>query len=148
MLHPRQIAKFAGLAPQERHLILRAFLVVAMVRVGLSTMRFKSLRRRLAHAGLGRESCQETSFSPAQIANAVTIASSCVPAATCLTQALACQTLLQQYGYTAAIRIGVARNLDGRIEAHAWLERLGRVIIGGPSERLERYTVLPLGERL
>jgi hypothetical protein len=55
-----------------------------------------------------------------------------LPARPCLTQALAAQALLRWRGGRAArLQIGVARAPDGRLRAHAWLERDGRVLIGG-----------------
>jgi hypothetical protein len=65
----------------------------------------------------------------------------------CLTQALVAQRLMSQGGYDSVLRLGVAK--DGReLLAHAWLERGGRVIIGG-SASPERYTPLaPVHEQL
>jgi hypothetical protein len=44
--------------------------------------------------------------------------------ATCLAQSLTLWLLLQQQNISSAIRIGV-RKKDGRMEAHAWVERNG-----------------------
>jgi hypothetical protein len=44
--------------------------------------------------------------------------------ATCLAQSLTLWLLLQQQNISSAIRIGV-RKKDGRVEAHAWVERNG-----------------------
>ena len=58
----------------------------------------------------------------------------------CLTQALAAQRILRQEGIDSALRIGVAK--DGQeLLAHAWLERAGRVVIGGGASRA-RYKPL------
>ena len=48
----------------------------------------------------------------------------------CLSQALAARWLLSRDGYAADLKIG-ARMEDGELAAHAWLERDGRVILGG-----------------
>jgi hypothetical protein len=40
------------------------------------------------------------------------------------------------------LRIGVARSEAGKIEAHAWVESMGKVIIGGTHVDLKRFTVL------
>jgi hypothetical protein len=82
-----------------------------------------------------------------KIAWAVAVASRYVPAATCLTQALAGQILLAQHGEPALLQIGVAKNEAGKLEAHAWVESRGRIIIGD-SEELFRYTRLPSMEGL
>ena len=72
---------------------------------------------------------------------AITIATEYIPA-TCLTQAIAIQVLLAQRSYSTDLRIGVAK-CDGRqLQAHAWVESQGKVVIGA-SEDLSRYTPLP-----
>jgi Transglutaminase-like superfamily len=72
----------------------------------------------------------------------VALASRYVPTATCLAQALAGQTLLAQQGEPAVLRIGVAKNEAGKLEAHAWVESQGRIVIGASLD-LCRYTQLP-----
>ena len=58
--------------------------------------------------------------------------SSCVPGATCLTQALALKLMLTRRRVTCRLRIGVAKELGGAFKAHAWVEtRSSQVIIGG-----------------
>jgi hypothetical protein len=66
----------------------------------------------------------------------------CVPAATCLTQALATQVLLDQRGQTARTRIGVVKGEDGQLQAHAWVESEGVVVIGGSESEIKQYTPL------
>lgn len=66
----------------------------------------------------------------AAIALAVTRASTMVPAATCLTQALAGGFLIHRAGGHATIHFGVSRETAG-FKAHAWLEGGGRILIGG-----------------
>lgn len=69
-----------------------------------------------------------------------------VPGATCLTQAVAGQILLQQNGYHATLRLGVRTGAQG-FAAHAWLEQDGRKILGQAAAR--GMVVLPdLNSRL
>lgn len=49
----------------------------------------------------------------------------------CLAQALAVRWMFRRHGEETALRIGVRRGAAGRIEAHAWLERDGAIVIGG-----------------
>ena len=67
---------------------------------------------------------------------------------TCLTTALLAQALLQRHGYQAKLRIGVRREPNGAFAAHAWLEREGIVIVGGPAEMVADYAPLPEMEHL
>ena len=73
---------------------------------------------------------------------AVRTASRCVPAATCLAQALAAFVLMARRGHPVRVCIGVARGDGGRLEAHAWVESGGRIVFGGLAD-LGRYTTLP-----
>lgn len=61
---------------------------------------------------------------------------------TCLSQALTAQVLLRRNGYPARLRIGVARREGERLQAHAWVESGGRVVMGGSESTLEHYTRL------
>lgn len=73
---------------------------------------------------------------------AVMTSSRYVPAATCLTQAFATQVLLSRRGLPARLRIGVVKGKDGRLQAHAWVESNGVVVIGGSGPDVERYKPL------
>jgi Transglutaminase-like superfamily len=57
--------------------------------------------------------------------------------ADCLVQALAGQCWLQQEGVPSEIVVGTARKADGTFEAHAWLRRGNRVILGGDISRFQ-----------
>ena len=59
---------------------------------------------------------------------------------TCLPQALAAQVLLERCGYPARLRVGVVKGGEGQLEAHAWVESQGRIIVGGAE--VERYIPL------
>ncbi len=57
--------------------------------------------------------------------------------ADCLVQALAGQHWLRIEGVASEITVGTARTPDGGFEAHAWLHRDGRVILGGDISRYQ-----------
>jgi hypothetical protein len=68
----------------------------------------------------------------------------CVPVVgTCLTQALATQILLGWRGHPTHLRIGVAYSETGQLQAHAWIESDGQIVVGELSD-LPRYHPLPL----
>ena len=68
---------------------------------------------------------------------AVRSAARFVPGATCLPQALAAEAILRRRGHPADLRLGVTRG-DHGVEAHAWVESYGRVIVGdGDLDRFE-----------
>lgn len=65
-----------------------------------------------------------------QLAWLVTVAGRHSPTtATCLTEALALSWLLSRQGIATNLRIGVAHR-HGDLDAHAWLEQNGRIILG------------------
>lgn len=77
-----------------------------------------------------------------RIAWAITIASRYIPMATCFTQALATKVLLNRYGQRAKVCIGVSRSEGGQLQAHAWVEWNGRIVIGGSEASLQQYVPL------
>jgi Transglutaminase-like superfamily len=130
-----------SLEPGAWSLLFQAALVVAAVRLGLWMLPFRRLR-----AGMARLATAPPLLRPGEgastdeIARAVARASRYVPRASCLTQALATQALLRWRGIPAHLHIGVAKAAEGRLEAHAWVESQGRIVIGGSA--LGRYTPL------
>jgi len=150
----------------DRYLLIEAALLVAVVRLGLWVLPFRTLRvwlDRLERRSRIREDTRrhanedslfallripsriEIRASPERIAWAVAVASSCVPATTCLVRALVAQVLLGRRGYPARLCIGVAKGDGGQLEAHAWVECRGRVVIG-ERQALSRYSPLPVSE--
>jgi hypothetical protein len=61
----------------------------------------------------------------------------------CLVQALAVQLLFTRRNIPADLCLGVAKEKDGQLAAHAWVESEGEIVIGGSAEDLSRYTRLP-----
>lgn len=53
-----------------------------------------------------------------------------IPRPMCLARALTTYILLAQQGYRTELCIGVAKNIKGEFEAHAWVESKNQVIIG------------------
>lgn len=122
------LRKFARSSAVERRLLLQAFVVVPAVRLGLWLLPFRVVHRLVRD----RRVSGRTAVPAERIVWAVTAASARVPRATCLTQALAASVLLPRYGHDATLRVGVAKDEDGRLRAHAWLESGGTTILGEP----------------
>jgi hypothetical protein len=125
-----------------------ALLAVIIARVSLWLLPFRTIHA--AFERLSRTAPASTNHSESidwQIARAVQLVSRFVPHSTCLIQALATQALLLHYAVPGQLRIGVTRSTQGTIEAHAWVERHGRVIIGGSTTSVAHFTVLGLAER-
>lgn len=136
-----QVAKFLRLPSPERHLLLKAVFLLGGIKLGLSLLPFPVLRQLLTRArGVSGKGEHISRPSVERSGWAVMVAGRYVPRATCLAQALAVQVLLVQQGHVARLCIGVAKGPRGQLEAHAWVESQGRVVIGGPT--CKRYTPL------
>jgi hypothetical protein len=136
------LRKVFFLRPSEQRLLLRTGLLLCAARLGLWLLPLPTLRRLLAKLRPTEAISPEgQSANIEKIAWAVTVVSRYVPAATCLTQALAGQILLAQHGEPALLQIGVAKSEAGELVAHAWVESRGRIVIGD-SRELFRYTRL------
>jgi hypothetical protein len=135
--HVRLIRRFVTLPEQERMLLLLAALVVAIVRLALWTLPFRSVRRRASRRSpVSREQrgflgSFVRGLAPERLAWSIQTAACRIPGASCLTQALALQWLLSRAGYRANVHIGVGKDVERGFEAHAWLEHEGEILIGG-----------------
>ena len=131
----RRLYRLIRLPAEDRSALMRAFHTLAAWRVGLWLFPVGALRRRARPAGrLQRPMTVE------RVEWAVNRAARYVPGATCLTQALAAQSLLRRSGHASQLHIGVARGPGREFGAHAWLQCHDRVVIGGTD--LDRYTPL------
>jgi Transglutaminase-like superfamily len=138
----RWLRKFLRLTHGDRRLLLNAAILLVAIRLGLRLVPVKTLRYLLARTQATTELQEADQVYVDRVPWAVTLVSRYLPAPTsCLTRALAAQALLSRRGYQSHLRIGVAKGEDGQLEAHAWVESKGRVVIGGLKE-LSRYIPL------
>lgn len=142
----KQIRKFLRLTASDRWLLVKAFFAVALVRLGLWILPFKTLQilaikfetvKMRSRSG-GRSETVD------RVVRAIRIASRRLPAATCLTQAIATKILLRRRGHQPTLRIGVAKSESGEFLAHAWLEHEGTIVLGDLSD-LARYSSFSSG---
>jgi len=132
-----RVARFRSLAPSDRSLFLVALAAIVSARVGLWVTSFGRLRRSVERMAPPHGSPDPTPGEADRIGWAIGSAARFVPDATCLPQALAAEAMLRRRGHPADLRLGVTRDRDG-VEAHAWVESYGRVIVGdGDLDRFE-----------
>lgn len=83
-----------------------------------------------------------------RIAWAISAAGSRIPGGrNCLAQAISAEALLARFGHSSDLKIGARRTDAGNLEAHAWIESGGQVIVG--AFELETYAVMSrMGRRL
>lgn len=128
----KRIRTFLKLSWRDQLLLIYTAFVLATVVLGLRILPWLRLQRPLLKlADWSSRFASTRSPSAQQIARAIRIASSYIPKATCLPRALAAQILLIQNAQPAELQIGVAKNEDRKLEAHAWVRSGGEVIIGG-----------------
>ena len=123
------------LTATERQLVTEAAILVLGIRTGLHVMAFPTLRRRL-------DACAPAPpQSVADIARAVSAAGRHLPGTTCLPEALAAYTMLRRRGHAPVFRLGVRDGGASVVDAHAWVECDGAVVVGSMDARAG-YAVL------
>ena len=139
----KQILKFFRVPPTDRYLLVKSAFLLGVIRLVLSLF---PLKRLLSLVGSVKPKPTEVNsadkMSSDRIPWAVEVASRYVPFATCLTRALVVQMLFTKEGYPAHLCIGVAKSKEDRLEAHAWVESEGRIVIGGLKD-ISRFNLLP-----
>src|SRR5688500_1634911 len=137
---PSALQKFFRLPASNRRLLLRAFVLVGTARLALWAMPFNTVRRLFVRSVRRSSSPYPTTE---RIGWAFSVAKQFIPRGICLPQALAAESLLTRSGYPVELRIGVAKTGDGRLDAHAWVESGGRLVVGDLTQGLASYTPLP-----
>jgi hypothetical protein len=140
------VAKFMALPASDQALLLKSLVPLVAMRVGLWTMPYTRVRG-LADwlSGVGGSSLREEDGiakpSRERIGWAVATVSRVVPnGINCLVRAMATEIMLKRFGYASTLRFGVVKPGDGQLEAHAWLESDGIVVIG--EFELDRFVTL------
>ena len=136
----RKLSRFISLPRQDRALLAYAFFCLAACRVGLWLVAAQTVRQQAQKLARRSRSPQPSE----SVVWAVRAAAGYVPGATCLTQALALQSLLARHGYPSSIHIGVLKEADGTFGAHAWVGCGDRIVLGGAE--VDRYAPLLVWE--
>lgn len=143
----RKLAGLRRLSWSERRTLAAAALWLPVVDLGLRTVGFARVRRRL---GTGRGTDGGSApLSPEHRAESESVARLVAVAArhhlwpmTCLRRALVIDRLLARRGIPAELRIGVRKGEEG-FRAHAWIECGGRPLFE-PEAVEERYSSLEI----
>ena len=136
--------KFLSFTSRERQLLLGTFFLLGLVRLGLWLLPFQTLRQILASISQTNPVGEQKYCPPTtdEIVWAVNLSSRYMPGgAKCLARALTTQVLMSRHSYSPQLRIGVAKGDGGQLEAHAWVESQGEIVIGHLRD-LSRFTPL------
>lgn len=135
---------------QERGLLLEAVALVPTVHQLQQRLPFARWRRLLERPEPSPSvearpgACQRRqAVSPLQVAWAVGVAADYLPGQyKCLPRAYAAHVLLARHGHRSEVRVGVARDERGKVEAHAWVDCEGATVVG-QVENMQRFVRLP-----
>lgn len=131
-----KLNRFRALPERERRAFVEAAFGVLGARVAVSVLPFRTvhrLTRKLRRAVVRYDALRARQPGTAEeMARAVERAGRQIPGARCLSRALAGSVILARHGHPTSLRIGVRRPGGDGFEAHAWLERAGQVLVGGP----------------
>ena len=131
----RFTTKFLNLTNEERILLLKTFFLLKLVRLGLWVYPYGRLLQFLDKVSLSfsqnyKVTQQVNKIELTKITWAINLSSSySFGEVKCLAKALTTKVIMINYGYSPQLHIGVALK-SGRLEAHAWVENEGEVIIG------------------
>jgi hypothetical protein len=126
------------LRTSELRLAAQCFIVLVLVRIALHVLPYRRLRNWFPEA----DAQEDSRFYARRVAYHVRRGARWVPAASCLTQALAAKYILARAGHRSMIRVGVRKDSCGKVEAHAWLICDRAIVLGGRGEDLAQYVPL------
>ena len=126
-----KLAKFLALSTEEKRVFLSAVLLLPLIWLGLRLFGLARLQAwidRVPFAARRQLSVAELSDIGALVNSAARYAPGPV---TCLTRSLLLRWLLRRRGIASVLRIGV-QLVEGRLDAHAWVEYQGVPINDAP----------------
>lgn len=133
--------KYFRLSSGDKALVRSAMRWLTVVRLGLPLFPFSRFKPWLERASRKSKKAGSNEATSERVAWAVTAVGATLPfMGNCLVQALATQIMLNRRRLRGDLRIGVVKEQSEKIEAHAWVEGEGKILIGGPDVR--RFTPL------
>jgi hypothetical protein len=130
------LKRFLRLSKRERLLLFQAAISIFLIRLSLALLSLRNVNRLAVKITW----LSDEPLSADRIVWAVRSAARFVPGSTCLVLALAAQALLVRHRYNPLLTIGVAKNDDNLLGAHAWVTCENEVLIGG--QEAANYTAL------
>jgi Transglutaminase-like superfamily len=138
-----KLRKTLALSASDWLLIVRAWMWFGAVEVGLRFLPLQKLLRVIQRSArpFAKGEGAPHRANPERVARCVELAARLhVPNSTCLRKALVLYALLTRRGFDAQLLIGAAKATNGQLDAHAWLECQGKVLLGEPAPG--RYSTL------
>ena len=140
----KQVVKLLRLPNKEKWLLGQTYIVLGSSRLGLRYLSFQRLHHlidKLSNRLIQAKGISELTLE--QIISAVETSTYYMPGQPqCLSRAITAKIILAVYGYHCNLKLGVTKTPMSSLEAHAWIEYEGNVLIGGGQE-LNRFVSLP-----
>lgn len=138
------VRRFLRLPPDQRRIAVRATLALFAVRTGLKIVPLRTVAAALGvHVGDARQEGPRLPLSDSRASTAAGVVDRLMrtgpPETRCLHRALVLGHLLRSE--RPCLRIGV-RQVDGQVQAHAWLEIRDRVVAEPNHDDLETFRTL------
>lgn len=132
--------KLRALDRTQWRYLATAMLLLARARIDLARLS----AQEIATQGEVRQSHSARKLDLDHVTWAISSAASRVPwRSDCLVQAMAARRWLQAHGMYSQLRLGVGKNENGAMRAHAWLLHDGHPVTGGAFDADERFAKLP-----
>ena len=127
----KKLSKFLSLPSGEKRLLMKTFMLTSLIRLGLWLLPFNFILSRTNFFRNAKIKSNKTSkHLQDRIIWAIETVSHYVPKSTCLVKSFTTQILLSEHGYNPELHIGVAKGNEKKVEAHAWVESEGQIIMG------------------
>ena len=137
--------RFRALDTNRRRLLLEAAVLFAGVRAALLVVPFRTLRHVHGRVSRGAARTGDDPRSVGWAVQAVALRLSSRPS--CLLQALVADFMLRRRGFESTILFGVRRPQRQGLDAHAWVECDGHVVVGALDELGDYHRLASGGHR-
>lgn len=119
--------RFWKISFNDKIFLIRTYFLVWIIRLMLWVFKIQTILKFSEKIS----STNDKVISIDKIVWAVNSTSIYVPKASCLTRSIVAKTILERYNYKSEIKIGVAKDDEGHLNAHAWVEVANKTVIGG-----------------
>lgn len=139
----RFFTRFLSLSWTERTLLLEAVLWLGLARAAVLTFPFRWIMQGLGQSANVAHTANSAPLQPVvpQVTWAIRVVSRRTPwQSNCLAQALAGLIMLRRRGIVSTLYLGVLKDKQSQLAAHAWLRSSEMTVTGG--NQLDQYTVV------
>ncbi len=130
----------------DAYFLVKTLLLLWTVRIMLWILPFSTIQNIVKRSTVSDEEvdCKKSFVEKATWS--VIVMSRFVPMCTCLNRALTAQILLTGQNCPSSIKLGVNKNSEGQLDAHAWLEVNDKIVLG--ESDTDYVPILNLGDKI